>query len=486
MAIWSGRLMRFMGRKPLVFWLAGVSLLWAWSFSFVLSGENDSGSPAFEMSNAFYLTSSLIATAVCAVLFRKSRTISLAPSMNLATGFLVTASCLIVWGEYAEMPPVTWLGKTLGGPGQAMAWILWTYEIARYDLEDIDESFLLWMVSLFLFLAVTACVFVLPGAFASVLRAVMLVGCSFGSWWTFRKVANSGPQTDRALPEKQGHGENGRGTLLLALGPLFACLGMALAACFVVTSLSQRLCALDGGSVRLVYAAAALIVFPTVWLVLRLTRQFGPASLYRWAVPVAVAGVAMYLLMPNELFAIPSLAFALVTIGFESMYHLLFIYTAKRYIQRGFLVASSGILTMTLGGMLGSMTIAVLPDDRGSLEAALVISVVVFVIAASATPRSESMSGLDVRHEMPIQERKVADGRSEEAEEVCRRFANRYHLTPREEEVLRLMMRGRSRTFIRETLFISKGTVDTHINHIYKKAGVNSKEALERLVYEVI
>lgn len=474
-----------MKRKPLVFWLAGVSFLWAWSFSFVLSAEGGSALPSPEISNAFYLVSSLIATVACVIFFRKSRPVSLVSSMGLATGFLVVASCLIVVGEYATMAPLAWLGKMLGGPGQAVAWILWTYEIARYDLEDIDESFLLWMIFLFLFLVVTALIVVLPGALAPVLRTLTLVGCSLGSWWTFRKVAHAEPQTDPSfLGKKESQQESEGDYFPASLGPLFACLGGTLAACFVVTSASQQLCALDGGTVRLVYAAAALIVFPIAWLVLRLTRQFGPASLYRWAVPMAVAGVALYLLMPNESLVLPSLAFALVTIGFESMYHLLFIYAAKRYRQRGLLVASSGILTMTVGGMLGSMTMALLPAGHRPLEATLLISVVAFVVIASATPRSGSMSGLDARHERPIQEKKLVDGQNEVTGEVCRRFAERYHLTPREEEVLELMIRGRSRTFIREALFISKGTVDTHINHIYKKTGVNSKEALERLVHE--
>lgn len=475
-----------MKRKPLVFWLAGVSLLWAWSFSFVLSSEGDPASSAFEISNALYLASAFAATGICMIFFRRLQTVSSVSFMGFATTFLVMASCLIVGGEYAARVPLIWLGKTLGGPGQAVAWILWTYEIARYDLEDIDESFLLWMIFLFLFLVVTACIVALPGILAPALRAIMLVGCSLVSWWAFKKVARSGPQVNFSLPDKvDSREEDEKSSLRSAFGPLFTCLGGTLAACLVVTSVSQQLCALDGGTVRLVYAAAALIVFPIAWLALRLTRQFGPAALYRWAVPMAVAGVAMYLLMPKELFVLPSLAFALVTIGFESMYHLLFIYAAKRYMQQGLLIASSGILTMTVGGMLGSTTMALLPDGHGSLEAALLISVVAFVVVASATPRSGSMSGLDAQRGDLTQEKKLVDGQNETMGEVCRRFADRYHLTPREEEVLGLMMRGRSRTFIRETLFISKGTVDTHINHIYKKTGVNSKEALERLVHEI-
>ena len=470
--------------KPLVFWLAGVSFLWAWSFSFVLPAESGVSTPWGEVANAFYLVSSLITTGFCILLFQKSHSVS-HTSMNLATGFLVVASFLIVWGEHTATAPMIWLGKLLGGPGQALAWILWTYEIARYDLEDIDASFLVWMISLFLFLVVIAGIVSLPGIFAPVLRAAILVGCSLGSHWTFRRIMNSRPPTDEPLQEEGALGLGGeRPEPPLSLGLLFTCLGVALAACFVVTSVSQQLCALDTGTVRLVYASAALVVFPIAWLVLRMTRQFGPASLYRWAVPTAVTGVVMYLLMPKGPIAAPNLAFALVTIGFESMYHLLFIYAVKRYLQRGLLVASVGILTMTVGGIIGSIAAAAIPSNRGALEAALLVSVAVFVIVAAVTPRSGGMSGLEGRHEIIDRRDKLPSSQDRELGDICRCFAKRYHLTPREEEVLELMMRGRSRAFIREALFISKGTVDTHINHIYKKADVNSKEALERLVHE--
>lgn len=476
--------MSFMKKKSFVFWLAGVSFLWAWSFSFVLSAESDSSSLLLEVANVLYLASSLVAAGACIVFFRKPRIASMAP-MNLATGLLAVASFLIVWGEYTGMASLLWLGKLFGGPGQAIAWIFWTSEIARYDLEDIDASFLIWMIALSLFLAATAGAVLLPGLWAPFLRIAMLVGCSLGSWLTFRKVAESAPLETDPLQEGESFGQDVREeSLSSSLGLLFVCLGMALAVCFVVTSVSQRLCTLDTGTTRLVYAAAALIVFPIAWLVLRMTRQFGPASLYRWAVPMVVVGMAMCLLMPNGPFVMASLAFALVTIGFEGMYHLLFIYAAKRYVQKRLLIASVGILTMTLGGIMGSIVLAAVPSGREALEATLLVSVVAFVVVASATPRSGSMSGLGARQGESSREDRAVDNQSEELEEVCRRFANRYHLTPREEEVLRLMMRGRSRTFIRETLFISKGTVDTHINHIYKKTDVNSKEALERLVYD--
>lgn len=59
-----------------------------------------------------------------------------------------------------------------------------------------------------------------------------------------------------------------------------------------------------------------------------------------------------------------------------------------------------------------------------------------------------------------------------------RAFAEHYGLTQREYEVLCLWLRGRTAAYIEEQLCISKYTVKTHVNHIYEKTGVNSKEGL--------
>jgi DNA-binding CsgD family transcriptional regulator len=51
-------------------------------------------------------------------------------------------------------------------------------------------------------------------------------------------------------------------------------------------------------------------------------------------------------------------------------------------------------------------------------------------------------------------------------------------LTPREREVLELVVQGRSRSFIMEALSISDGTAKNHISHIYRKLGVANKQEL--------
>ena len=65
-------------------------------------------------------------------------------------------------------------------------------------------------------------------------------------------------------------------------------------------------------------------------------------------------------------------------------------------------------------------------------------------------------------------------------------FAQTLGLTPREAEVCRYLVQGRSLPFIAEQLYVTAGTVKTHAIHIYRKAGVTSKQELISLFGESV
>lgn len=58
------------------------------------------------------------------------------------------------------------------------------------------------------------------------------------------------------------------------------------------------------------------------------------------------------------------------------------------------------------------------------------------------------------------------------------RIASVYKLTSREAEVLNLLLKGNSVSEISEKLVVANGTTKAHINNIYKKLGIHSKEEL--------
>ena len=65
-------------------------------------------------------------------------------------------------------------------------------------------------------------------------------------------------------------------------------------------------------------------------------------------------------------------------------------------------------------------------------------------------------------------------------------IAERFSLSPRETDVLPLLLEGRTISRIQETLFISAGTVSTHIRHIYQKTGVDNRQELIDLAHETV
>lgn len=63
-------------------------------------------------------------------------------------------------------------------------------------------------------------------------------------------------------------------------------------------------------------------------------------------------------------------------------------------------------------------------------------------------------------------------------EQACAQVAGEHGLTPREAEVLALLARGRTAAHISGALSMSMPTARTHIQHIYRKLGVGSQQAL--------
>ena len=72
--------------------------------------------------------------------------------------------------------------------------------------------------------------------------------------------------------------------------------------------------------------------------------------------------------------------------------------------------------------------------------------------------------------------------RRERFQDKCRLIIERYGLSEREGEIMIMFAKGRNLAYIQDKLFISKSTVSTHRQHIYKKLGIHSQQELLDLV----
>lgn len=82
---------------------------------------------------------------------------------------------------------------------------------------------------------------------------------------------------------------------------------------------------------------------------------------------------------------------------------------------------------------------------------------------------ADAMNRVDKDRELP---------REVKVESATDELARLYALSPRETDVARLLLTGRNRPFIKDALFISTGTVNSHISSIYRKTCVTSQQDL--------
>lgn len=67
-------------------------------------------------------------------------------------------------------------------------------------------------------------------------------------------------------------------------------------------------------------------------------------------------------------------------------------------------------------------------------------------------------------------------------DERCDAIGAQRNLTPRELEVMKMLCKGRTKSYIAETLYLTENTVRSHTKHLYTKLDVHSKQELMDLV----
>ncbi|MEG1827377.1 MAG: helix-turn-helix transcriptional regulator [Gordonibacter sp.] len=122
------------------------------------------------------------------------------------------------------------------------------------------------------------------------------------------------------------------------------------------------------------------------------------------------------------------------------------------------------------GSCLGQVAADVLPTPE-TVTIAILLSLVVALLVVMGSPMAPKGATVLIG----VSEESVLDRRIETA-------TGRYKLSPREQEVLAIWATGHTGAYIEKTLFISKNTVKTHLNHIYAKTGTANREQLLELL----
>lgn len=212
-----------------------------------------------------------------------------------------------------------------------------------------------------------------------------------------------------------------------------------------------------------------------------LLRPVRPTTLFRLVLPVVTLGFVLFLLSPGLL---GEGALMASSVGRKFFDIFVWIIVA----QAALLPAvgtwrSFGLLTAAKNfgygiGLFAAHAALAAVDAEIVQVAAIVAVLILSLVVLLSWLFPERMLGRAFAVGAPS-----SSPRSESAFEVAvERIAERGHLTPRESEVMALLVRGRNIPAIAEKLCISKGTAHTHAAHVYQKLGVHRQQELIDLV----
>lgn len=229
------------------------------------------------------------------------------------------------------------------------------------------------------------------------------------------------------------------------------------------------------------HAAEILIALAVLWWVLVRRRLIHFSSLWKaillftaaalFFLPVAGPAVAPWLLLAAGI-AQTLVVMLLWTMLADVAHHS----EASPYVIFG-----SGWAAYSLPLAVGEVTgvlIGSLDESALTIAALAYLVTVVAVLALSDTAFSQRRIFADLDAPAP------APAAFASLDAQCAALGRARGLTDREIEVLQMIVKGRSKSYIAESLFISENTVRSHAKHIYQKLDVHSKQDVLDLLHE--
>lgn len=212
-----------------------------------------------------------------------------------------------------------------------------------------------------------------------------------------------------------------------------------------------------------------------------LTRRLDYGFMYR---PIILMMAFFFLLLPvldRNTFAANVIALA----GYGTFNLLIWIIlaeAARNFRLSSVIVFGMGWGMITLGVFLGT-TVGSIVTSLGTLSSQQVSMI---ALLATVTILISYLFVLNEHDIIELTSETEDDPKSEERyrpfQERCKHLAHEYELSAKETQIMILFAKGRSTPRIQEELFISRGTVTTHLRHIYQKLNIHDKQQLLDLI----
>ena len=209
--------------------------------------------------------------------------------------------------------------------------------------------------------------------------------------------------------------------------------------------------------------------------------RFSVSALFRSPLLLMVCGL---LLIPAEGILGTTAAGYLISMGMSLMSLLIALLFCDLSKRMGIaIIALTGVVRVNSLFTLWGGNVAELLGASGlaptTQNIAITVAVVMLVLASTLMLLSEkdlaSRWGIRLLETDNLAEESL---RAETIAERCDAVSASCHLSPREDEICRLIAGGKTNQQIERELFIASGTLKAHIQHIYVKCGVHSRKEL--------
>lgn len=491
--------------------LLGFGLIYAWSTCLWDIPFMGDGSLSALQGGSGWLVSALLTPLTCLLIALAGRTRTLVDRQWIAIAApllcsLGTAAALAAEYTTDSLSLFCVIIAGIGtGCGPALLILLWTALFSKLDMGIVET------VVPASFVATLLCALVIP-ALAPTIGVSLLILLPLLSGLLFVLSRRSLQEGRIALAEKEAAETPGpvslrafgRMLVLVVIIYILACLSATVIA--VPLSPAAEASTTMAGMLFAIALSVAIVLF---------ARRINITALYRWmTIPFVVALVAA----PLPLLEAATLSRVLMNVVFTGIEIIIVLYVVKlaQCTQRpaaffvgwgecagytgvllGYLLQepfSAQLATSTESlfaclALLGAFCLASLlvPQDERALTAtrpqAAGLKGSAFAMAQSASAAGNSTAtGESNAVLVPVTSSYGAEMDAILAHRTA--VAQRFGLSARETEIFLLLAQGRSRPYIRDSLYLSKNTVATHIRHIYEKLGVHSQQELIDLVEE--
>ncbi|MBR2836671.1 MAG: helix-turn-helix transcriptional regulator [Coriobacteriales bacterium] len=408
------------------------------------------------------------------------------------SGLLMIGGCILNMLDraYGASVGIQYFSNIAASVGYMLLTLLWCAIYARNDAQVIEQLTVLSV-------AVCAAVYLIAIIGPEILAAAIWIITPILSTWCLNLCLKNSADTkqideaDTAYMDVDSNPASPLRTPLLNRNHFVCAIGV-LVATFAVTIPRVLLSAQGQASLQLpintayaqlsgVVAAIVLVLWCTVY-----AQRISLSVFFRFLYPLSAVGLlfcavstgwlqffglcilfatqwVLYVFMwlfateTNRSAGNPVAVFALLRLCFDSGYYISTILASL------FVSISASMTTVCFAAMAAFVATILLPLDKDPNQ------------DFQKTPGSNPV---------PAALRDTAANADLNAAQTCeQRVASRYALSQREQGILSYLLRGYSLPAIRNELYISKGTVDTYVQRIYRKCDVHSRQELIDLVY---